>query len=46
MPEKLMFKLTEKCILRARTAFNPRFWHIDFKCPPRCPVLSHGWSPN
>lgn len=46
MPEKLMFKLTEKCILRARTAFNPRFWHVDLKCPPRCPVLSHDGPPT
>lgn len=46
MPEKLMFKLTEKCILRARTSLNSRFWHVHFKCPPRCPVLSHNGPPT
>lgn len=58
MPEKLMFqqttlwnwsvlfKLTEKCILRARTALNPRFWHVDFKCFPRCSVLGHDGPPT
>lgn len=46
MPEKLMIKLTEKCLLRTRTSLNSRFCHVDFKCPPGCPVLSHDGPPT